>query len=339
MEFLFFPRLSRRIEHFPGAKRSTHTANLIYTIARSVAHPVNYPGSPNKVPGLACGVSWVSIAYLRKLTGRRWETIKRNLQRGVDFGFWRSAEVGNGYVKFSLRAPHKVAEILGMESVGGFSFVPVEDFPDLHLIATELVAEGYQRATFEAARCEANRAKTTLYSPDTLVNPKSLRPGSLDLCGSRWVLLTEQTQTYGISQKRIAELLGKSEVTVRKHLSHGYRRRRGLRPIQKRQQALPTELTPADLEIARSKKGIGLIEQNRHFVTEGRVYRAFTNIYVPAYQHRGFNPSKQKFRKGERDHGQQPKVRLSSGLQEEQTKRACKASGTSRRALRRAKQK
>lgn len=298
MEYVFFPRLSRYIRNELGGRRCTNTVNEIFTIARSVTLPINYPRTDSRgVSGLACGISYVEQAHLLKVLGRNWQTIKRNLVLGVELGFWRRFEIGNGYIKFSLRSPSAIAAGLGMETVGGKVIISAREFANLRIFKTQMVAEGYQKASFNAAKVTANQKRLKIYSPESLTSPNQITshcPGKPFGWSSRYVVTDEsKTVNYGISQKAIGELLGLAESTVQKHLSTTYRKSHGLIPIIKRQQAkVQPDLKPEDIRLGRENKYVrdSIEDFDKMLINPIReeVYRAYVNIYVPKFISSGY---------------------------------------------------
>lgn len=307
MEYLFFPLLSRFVDR-ELSRRSTHRCNQIYTIARSYSHPINYPGSPEGVPGIACGISFVPVETLQRLLGIKWDSIKVHLQRGVELGFWRRYEVGNGYVKFSLRSVKKVSNRLGLDSTGGYAFVSEEEFSRLHILATEMTALEYQRRTYNAAKKNARKVKKPVYSAETLVTKQqttslfSGKPFVLNGFNVEYITLKEDDFPYGLSQKKIGEKRGLAESTICRHLSNRYRRRKGYPDIQKRQILIEqSNYTQADLEALSWSKDEDLLKAHNHYLAKTlsdgstRVYKCQNNLYFdPEREHRFYLYSEQE---------------------------------------------
>jgi hypothetical protein len=291
-EYLFFPLLSRFVDG-EFSRRSTHRVNQIYTIARSLSHPINYPGSPNGVPGLACGISLVEQETLRHLLGIKWDRIKVHLDRGVEFGFWRRYEVGNGYVKFSLRSVKKVAESLGLEETGGYAFVDAEEFPKLHILATELTAFEFQRRTYTAAKRNARAVKRPVYSPERLVTGQrttSLISGKPFIMTGRtveYICLQPEDFSYGITQKTLGEKRNLAESTICRHLSNRYRLRKGYPELQKRQILVEKpDYSKADINALKfTARDEDLLKAHNRYLVKPlrdgstRVFKARNNLY------------------------------------------------------------
>ena len=282
-QVIHYPLLSQKIKLTEYSVRSSRTVNFIYSIARSISHPINYPGDSKGKPGIACGVSWVSVEDLKSVLKTKFKGIKRTLNLGVQLGFWRRWEQGNGYIKFSLRSPHKIASFLGLDDPGSYADITPEDFDNLNVFETEMIALAEQEKTYYAARAKI-KGKQKMLRPDSLGKIREDKLTSLDagkpVClSNRYVGVNGMfIMPYGVSLKHIAKLSGKSIATVQKHLSCRFRQDTGLPMIRKVQLAvLDPELTPEEVTLL---SGEGELDANRFFFANNKVLKKGPCIYI-----------------------------------------------------------
>lgn len=298
MIFKLYPILSQRIQNRQGGNHKLAYYNAIYSIARSIQHPVNNMGSAEGVKGIGCGCVWVELKYLMSLLQISQKKLIRLIYKGADYHFWRDKHIeftGDGWVKFSLYSPKRIAEFNGFELTGGTISLEEEDLKlkDFVRRTTEFAAYCFQQVTYNAARFYATRSKAEtgkrkkLAAPHTIVNAQtSESAGKLRAINKRFVEIDPSTYMhYGVTQEFLAKKLGYSVHTIKQHLSNKWREKQNLSLIEKKQQCiLQPELTPK--EYYRLIKYIDLIDDTeleanlrKMFVLQGKVYLALNNVY------------------------------------------------------------
>lgn len=292
-----YPILSRTIQNQQGGNHKLSSYNAVFSIVRSLQHPVNNTGSAEGVSGIGCGSVWVSLDYLQFLLGCSQKKLIQLIYKGADYNFWRGNHIqftGDGLVKFSLRSPAKIAEFNGFEFSGGCITLEEEDLnlKSFSRRTAEFAAYCYQQLTYNAARFHANRSKSEtgkkkkLASPQSIVNcSTSESAGKLQELNNRFVEIDPvELEHYGITQEYLSKKLGCSVHTVKLHLSKKWRESKGLSPLEKKQQCVyQDDITPK--EYYRLIKYFDLLEEplqekvSKLFCIKGKVYLALNNIY------------------------------------------------------------
>lgn len=291
IELHYFPLLSRRMPVSEHSRVDLTQINLIYTVARSAALPINYPGDPSGVPGLACGISFVPVDTLKWALNVSWQQLKRQLELGVRFRFWRRYTVGNGYVRFSLRSPRKVAEGLGLPEPGSRANINWKDFDIIHVLTTEIVAIAWQQRTRYKAIQEATKGQAVPRPSQLVFTTATQRrqvPGKPSRLNGRYLAINEEEiSPFGVSLERVAELTGKSYSTVACHLNNKWRRENGIYKLPKMQLAVETDLLPGEVELNQSEgQLIDELPPERYFIDGDTVYRKSNMVY---YDRAGWN--------------------------------------------------
>lgn len=292
LELLYFPLLSRTIRLTDKSTTNSTKVNLIYTIARSIAHPINYPGNPIKKKRIACGLSWVAEEYLLQALGIKKETLHKLLEKGVKLGFWRRYSRAGGFICFSLRNPLKIAMGLGLAEVGNVCNVTVSDFSKIHVYNTEMIALSWQSRSQHAAKVAKENKQKTVHSPGHLVFSKKKTqrrqaPGKPRNLSSRYVGLDDHSASYGVSLKTVAKLTGKSISTVTNHLNNKWRADHGIPELPKRQLCKLTSLSSDQVLCAQQyKEDINGYSSDQFFIAGKDVYLKSNCVY---FDQQGWN--------------------------------------------------
>lgn len=292
LELLYFPLLSRSIKLTENSTTDTTKVNLMYTIARSIAHPINYPGNPHKKKKIACGLSWVARGYLLQALGIKDQTLHKLLDKGVKLGFWRRYSEAGGFIQFSLRNPLKIANRLGLAEVGNLCNVTVSDFSKIHVYNTEMIALSWQSRSHHAAKVAKENKNKTVHSPGHIVFSKKKTqcrqaPGKPRTLSSRYVGLDDRSASYGVSLNTVARLTGKSISTVTNHLNNKWRADNGVPELPKRQLCKLTNLSSEQVLFAQQhKEDINGYSPDQFFVAGKDVYLKSNCVY---FDQQGWN--------------------------------------------------
>ena len=257
------------------------------------------------------------------------QTIRRYLSQGKAIGLFRSVDRTAGRCTVYLASLFAVAHKHGIQQLGAFARVGVEDLGRLKMLATEIEAESLQRQSAHQKRKELKQAgRQRLSSIDRIFRLESSEKSrgakdrkkmplkqklkrSVIHVGSRAVFVSSRFTVFGGSQAAIAKRLGRSDRTVRKRLSNTHRQRinaartesgKPLLPlIRKKQVCQLQSVQKQDWgAIVRSSQDVGQLdiarEASRMFNSFGQVFRAGCNIYYLAIELTGKRQAKRRYK-------------------------------------------
>lgn len=164
------------------------------------------------------GKAYISIPEVSEFFDKSSKQVKRWLEDGIKLGFFRDYKrlYLNCYV-IGYTSTLKVARTLGIQELGAIAQIPVEGLRNLREYATKISALAQQRAT-------EYRQYSKKVSGYKLNIAESLQPCGIASRGilfrtKRYLVCHPRTQLVGGAQKSIAVKMGRSEITVQRHLS------------------------------------------------------------------------------------------------------------------------
>lgn len=156
--------------------------------------------------------------------------VKRYLKSGLDLGFFRSvSKVSPGLVLVYYSSTIKVAQSLGLESLGAIANVPIAALKNLRQYATKISILANQHAS---EFCQKSKKLVgTILDPVEALKPCGIAARGILFRTTRYLIVQANVQLVGGSQLTTAKKIGRSTVTVNRHLSN-------LSPWEKRQIAI-----------------------------------------------------------------------------------------------------
>jgi hypothetical protein len=217
-----------------------------------------------------------TLAGAAKALDRSINTIKRYLASGLKLGFWRSVDRDHGRVSLYLASRDNVCIRQGLESWGVTGNVTVDRLKDIRSAATDVATAALQKSSeYLAKKGLKKRDRSRVITSDALTSCLSSQRASVRYIGKRCLFVGENAIATGVSQKGIGAYLGRSRHTIKKRLSAGYRRDRGLDPLYKKQ--LVKALSADEQLQLETDSEVHSID--RVFRCKGKIYKACCNLY------------------------------------------------------------
>lgn len=178
----------------------------------------------------------LDLAQASEILDRSPQTIRRWTESGKRLNFFRSINrVGSDEFEIYYTSLAQVCLTHGITDLGAVAYVEVHELKNLKFKATEAEAQRLQDQSFYRARREHPNRK--ILFPEQFMSTSESATGVILRLGGRYVFLYAFAISYGGSQKKIAENLGRHESTVQRRLDHSYRDGHDVPRVDKRQVA------------------------------------------------------------------------------------------------------
>jgi hypothetical protein len=241
------------------------------------------------------GRATITLESASSLLQRSPLTIRSYIHNALKTGIFHAIQSeGQGRYYIHYTAEFKLCLQKGI-GYGAISRAPLHRISQLKYLAAEATAEAIQKKSLHHAAKQVSKLDDDgLKVPDldfifteAIGSDQSMGRGILGV-GKRCLYLDSSLVPVGGKQETIANALGRCRATINRRLSHAYRLKRGIPPIEKKQLAIKSPMPTRALPLIREEALISgdLTEFNqaqRHFVqtVSGRIglFMAHTNIY------------------------------------------------------------
>lgn len=227
------------------------------------------------------GKVYLSIDIAAKFFEVTTKQIKRYLRSGLELKFFRSVvPIRTGVVLIYYSSAIVLAQKLGLESLGAIALAPINALKDLRRTATKITVLANQRAS--KFRQESKKLPGTILNPANALKPCGIASRGILFATRRYFIVRADTQLVGGSQKTAAKKLGRSTVTVNRHLIN-------LNPTEKRQIAIADRWNylEAGKNALEHKPNLGLFQLE--------YFRPFLKSYCSIYDLPEFELIPQKY--------------------------------------------
>lgn len=164
------------------------------------------------------GKAYITISEIYKFFERSPKQIKRWLADGLKLGFFRNyKKLALGKYVIAYTSALKVAQKLGIDSLGAIAQIPLEGLKDLRRYSTKISALAQQRAT--EYRQYAKKVSGYKLNIAEALQPSGIASGGILFRTKRYLVCKPSTQLIGGSQQGIARKMGRSEATIQRHLA------------------------------------------------------------------------------------------------------------------------
>ena len=216
-------------------------------------------------------------------------TIRTLLRDAKLSGLIRNYKQKGDWVTVYCSSLERAIAIAGLDKVGPFAAINIDDLRNLHIIATEVEAQNLQRSSFYLQRRE-EIAQIKLGECSSLRTPVQLMTPTLDApCdklgrvlgrSQRFIFCESGFKFYGGSQEALAQLRGLSPGTISRHLSNNYRL--AASPLHKFREDLPPISKKQLLERLPHLQNMPakLCHEEGLILLSGDWYKPHTNIYL-----------------------------------------------------------
>lgn len=176
------------------------------------------------------GKAYINLKIAADLLGITIRQVRRYLKSGLELGFFRSiSKIRPGLVLVYYSSTIKLAQSLGLESLGAIAEVPIAALKDLRRYATKITVLANQNAS--EFRQKSKKLAGTILDPVEALKPCGIAARGILFRTTRYLIVQANVQLVGGSQATAAKKMGRSTVTVSHHLSD-------LSPWEKRQIAI-----------------------------------------------------------------------------------------------------
>lgn len=175
-------------------------SNKLWTIARAI----DRSGSGKAYLNLEI------VANLLQITIRQ---VRRYLKGGLDLGFFRSVtKIRPGIVLVYYASTIKVAQALGLESLGAIASVPIAAIKNLRQYATKITVLANQSASEFCQKSKKLPGK--ILDIEQALRPCGIASRGILFATRRYLIVRADTQLVGGSQATAAKKLGRATKTV-----------------------------------------------------------------------------------------------------------------------------
>jgi transposase len=222
------------------------------------------------------GYATLNIHSISKLFQRSEQTVKKWLVQSNAIGALKVVWTRGREVRVKYLALTKLCCKLGLRDLGAIVEILGSDLPNLkaHCIQSQL------QANQEQSRYAAKQAlpkDMKLADVDDVLLPQSRKCRGLEVKqnpSGRCCFVNDAFPLFGASQNLTASKLNISDRTVRRYVSAAYLKKKGLKPLQKKQ------IVQTRPEYDRIRHHISEGESYpRFFMRDGKAFKAHCNIY------------------------------------------------------------
>jgi hypothetical protein len=180
------------------------------------------------------GIGQFTLTGASKILKRSKERIRTLLNEAKKSGLIRNYKESGDEIKVYYTSLEKAIAIAGVDKLGPVAAIEVDELKHLHILATQVEAQNFQRATFyrqrqeEVQEIKKKAEGSDLQQPTQLIAPTALlhpceKPARVIAKGKRFTYVEPGFRCYGGSLEAIAQARGISKSTASRHLSNGYR--------------------------------------------------------------------------------------------------------------------
>lgn len=164
------------------------------------------------------GKAYLNLNIAAETLGVSVQQIRRYLKDALRLGFFRSvSKIRPSVVLVYYSSTVRLAQKLGLESLGAIARVPIAALKELRQYATKITILANQHASQFSQK--SKKLAGTILDPVEALKPCGIAARGILFRTTRYLIVQANVQLVGGSQKTAAKKLGRSEPTVNHHLA------------------------------------------------------------------------------------------------------------------------